>query len=424
MSLLSSLWSSWWWPSPSPSPHLQPHPWPECSLFNHDRYWLLWVKPVFSELSLSQRVKSWWGYSQEGQGFSKDAVPVGRRRHSQQISNKKLSCEAQKNSKPHKHGYHTRTQPHSKEELRMDAWTRKRPVVERSQFRLRLQRRKSRKGPGQLANSKQQKVREAKNDFSQHLCDKLKEDNPLDELSYDIKKRLAAHMVLSCIHGKSEISRRWDVWLTVAGFLEVNSWSVRKLAQEYDVYLELKTSERGMHSKAFSPITNPEFEEFWEKLTALVRQRSLGSKGTSRLTVKNVTQCVNDDRSIHEELTYSERTTCRWLRHRGFELMTVWKTVDIDGHEQPQVVADHIRLAKELQEIRHSLIDDESLEVEENPMATHVLITRDEKIHRSNDAQKRFWGDCTMEKLPAKSQGRTSMTSDVLSEIYSFVRYN
>ncbi|KAF4701499.1 hypothetical protein FOZ62_000378, partial [Perkinsus olseni] len=116
----------------------------------------------------------------------------------------------------------------------------------------------------------------------------------------------------------------------------------------------------------------------------------------------------------------------RWLEALDFKLVQVKKTLYVDGHERPDVVADRARLAKQLDELKPLIltVDDETLEVKPNPQASFILVSQDEKIHHSNDQQKRYWSDGTNTVLPKKSQGRTIMTSDFLSEVFGFIKFS
>ncbi|KAF4680911.1 hypothetical protein FOZ60_012833 [Perkinsus olseni] len=91
-----------------------------------------------------------------------------------------------------------------------------------------------------------------------------------------------------------------------------------------------------------------------------------------------------------------------------------------------QELQDRARLAKQLDELKPLIltVDDETLEVKPNPQASFILVSQDEKIHHSNDQQKRYWSDGTNTVLPKKSQGRTIMTSDFLSEVFGFIKFS
>ncbi len=69
-------------------------------------------------------------------------------------------------------------------------------------------------------------------------------------------------------------------------------------------------------------------------------------------------------------------------------------------------------------------VDEETLEVHENPLTTHILVSQDEKIHHSNDQLQCYWSDGSFTQLPPKSMGQTVMTSDFISETYGFIRHS
>ncbi|KAF4646486.1 hypothetical protein FOZ61_005762, partial [Perkinsus olseni] len=152
---------------------------------------------------------------------------------------------------------------------------------------------------------------------------------------------------------------------------------------------------------------------------------AVGKGGKPNLTVKDIARWINNELCLGEDDGYSERTVSRWLEALDFKLVQVKKTLYVDGHERPDVVADRARLAKQLDEMKPLLltVDDETLEVKSNPHASFILVSQDEKIHHSNDQQKRYWSDGTNTVLPKKSQGRTIMTSDFLSEVFGFVKF-
>ncbi|KAF4648088.1 hypothetical protein FOL46_003355, partial [Perkinsus olseni] len=153
---------------------------------------------------------------------------------------------------------------------------------------------------------------------------------------------------------------------------------------------------------------------------------AVGKGGKPNLTVKDIARWINNELCLGEDDGYSERTVSRWLEALDFKLVQVKKTLYVDGHERPDVVADRARLAKQLDEMKPLLltVDDETLEVKSNPHASFILVSQDEKIHHSNDQQKRYWSDGTNTVLPKKSQGRTIMTSDFLSEVFGFVKFS
>ncbi|KAF4695818.1 hypothetical protein FOZ60_003414 [Perkinsus olseni] len=138
------------------------------------------------------------------------------------------------------------------------------------------------------------------------------------------------------------------------------------------------------------------------------------------------TDWVNETLGLEKDEAYSERTVGDWMHFLGFDIVLVKKTLYVDGHEREDVVSDRERFGKQLDKLEPKLltIDDDTLEVQPNPAAEYILISQDEKIHHSNDVQRRYWSDKSFSKLPTKSQGRTIMTSDFLSEVYGFIKYS
>ncbi|KAF4648053.1 hypothetical protein FOZ61_003201 [Perkinsus olseni] len=67
--------------------------------------------------------------------------------------------------------------------------------------------------------------------------------------------------------------------------------------------------------------------------------------------------------------------------------------------------------------------EDGTLRLRQSAEAKFVLISQDEKIYHSNDQLSRYWSDGSFTKLPAKSAGRTVMSSDFLSEVYGLIRH-
>ncbi|KAF4738156.1 hypothetical protein FOZ62_009129, partial [Perkinsus olseni] len=154
--------------------------------------------------------------------------------------------------------------------------------------------------------------------------------------------------------------------------------------------------------------------------------KAIGGSGKQRLTVKELTSWVNRELELEGDDKYAERTVCGWLHFLGYNVETVRKRLYVDGHERPDVVADRERFGQELDKVKPLLltIDDESLEIEPNPNARYILVSQDEKIHHSNDVQKRYWSNGEFTAPFHKGSGRTVMTSDFMSEIFGFIKYS
>ncbi len=97
----------------------------------------------------------------------------------------------------------------------------------------------------------------------------------------------------------------------------------------------------------------------------------------------------------------------------------------MDGHACADVMTDRERLSKDLNEIQQLLltIDDETLQMREHLNALCILGLQDEKIHHSNDVQKRYWLNGEFRVAFNKSLGGTAMMSDFLSEVFGFIKY-
>ncbi|KAF4647126.1 hypothetical protein FOL47_005052, partial [Perkinsus chesapeaki] len=179
---------------------------------------------------------------------------------------------------------------------------------------------------------------------------------------------------------------------TASDFLELSPRSVLKWCVEYELERQLSESKRGKHTKTFTPIHDPSYEDFRNKLRSFIKDHSLGTAGTPNLTIKKVTEWVNEYLGLQDDDGYSERTVGGWMHYLGFGLVIVKKTLYIDGHEREDVIADRERLGRQLDELKPKLltIDDDTLQIQDNPAAEYILISQDEKIHHSNDVQQRY----------------------------------
>ncbi|EEQ99708.1 hypothetical protein Pmar_PMAR010971 [Perkinsus marinus ATCC 50983] len=348
------------------------------------------------------------------------------KRTSERLATKTAAASSECSVSTARHGYHTRLNPLSGSQLRNVGHVGKRsgPVKKRVS---KLVQRKGARRP----SKRELEIREARNAAWREKTARMKEqllvDNPLDDISWDMKERLAVYFVLKQAYVTQPGSiAKYLAGSEVAALMGLSPGSVAAWIREYEINMELSQSKRGRHSKTFSPMYDEAFADFRRKLKAYVKSESLGKQGTPNLTVKTVAQWVNTELGLEGDDCYSERSVGRWLHYLDFKIFTLKKTLYVDGHERSDVVADRQRFAHALDEVYPSLltIDDEILDVKPNPDATHILVSQDEKIHHSNDVQRRYWSDGSFVALPTKSMGRTVMTSDFLSEIYGFIKYS
>ncbi|KAF4710226.1 hypothetical protein FOZ63_005897 [Perkinsus olseni] len=327
----------------------------------------------------------------------------------------------------HVHQYHTRSQPQSNPQLRAALGNPiPRPKSEPSSPSNPIGR--VRKGSSRLSGAQKahkQRVADAGQAHVDRMLQRLEDDNPLDDLSLDLKKRIACYLVLKETYGLHQSDKRSEVEGRIAGMLGFSSRSVSAWSREYELAERLEESVRVRHPKSMSPLGNPEYEDFRERLRSFIRTEAVGKGGKPNLTVQAVARWINGELELGDDSGYSERTVSRWMELLDFKLVTVKKTLYVDGHERPDVIADRARLFRQMAEVRPSLlsVDPETLELVPNFDARFILVSQDEKIHHSNDQQKRYWSDGFNAVLPKKSQGRTVMTSDFLSEVFGFIRF-
>ncbi|KAF4731620.1 hypothetical protein FOZ62_013847 [Perkinsus olseni] len=342
--------------------------------------------------------------------------------------------EEEQSASPVIHGYNTRSQPLTRWQQRKATGKVKAkdaPPKKKAPWKTSFQPRKNAKGPSKKLQQQRDAKRQQRLQHRQadEIIASLELDNPLDDISWDSKKRLASYWVLKRyyegIRSGLEVTKEYLVQ-EVSDLLDVSTNSVLRWCIEYELNRAIAESKRGKHSKSFSPILDAGYEDFRDRLKSFIRENSLGGSGKPNLTIKRVAGWVNEDLGLTNEDGYSERTVGDWMHYLGFDIVLVKKTLYVDGHEREDVVADRERFGKQLDDLRPKLltIDDETLEVQANPEAKFILISQDEKIHHSNDVQRRYWSDKSFSKLPTKSQGRTIMTSDFLSEVYGFVKYS
>ena len=85
---------------------------------------------------------------------------------------------------------------------------------------------------------------------------------------------------------------------------------------------------------------------------------------------------------------------CNWLHICGFKVTESKKGIYYDGHERADVVQDRLnRFIPQLNEILENCVsvdrDSWGNLVIVRPEAKYILVNQDEKIHHSNDVQRR-----------------------------------
>ncbi|KAF4753682.1 hypothetical protein FOZ62_018177, partial [Perkinsus olseni] len=130
-----------------------------------------------------------------------------------------------------------------------------------------LTRRKNSAPPSRKVQELRVAKREKKADEITSLLESLECNSPLDELPLELKRRLACHFVLKLIHVAGRA--RADAEEEVAGLLDLTARA---------------ESRRGKHSKVLSPMTEPSYLCFREKLREEVKSKAIGGSGKQRLT--------------------------------------------------------------------------------------------------------------------------------------------
>ena len=211
-----------------------------------------------------------------------------------------------------------------------------------------------------------------------------------------------------------------------ARLVNVTEKTIRNWVYDYEVSSFLRDSKRGKHAKTASPITDD--PEFRERFKNYVRESSR-VEGEKNLTCANLTVWVNEELGLEGEYAYKQSCIRKWLLFCNFRVMETKKGVYYDGHEREDVVKDrNERFIPELMEILDNAVSVDESESGEvvliRPNAKYLIVNQDEKIHHSNEVEKFYWGDETLNFLPAKSLGRTVMTSDFVTVLEGVVRYN
>jgi hypothetical protein len=106
-----------------------------------------------------------------------------------------------------------------------------------------------------------------------------------------------------------------------------------------------------------SPIDEPEFRE---ELRQFVKENSR-QKGEV-LTLLQIRTWVGEKLQLDETKWYAENTMMRWMHQLGFHIQTQKKSLYVDGHERPDVVASRVKFMADYRKLREKcfLIDDAS----------------------------------------------------------------
>ena len=290
--------------------------------------------------------------------------------------------------------------------------------------------RKKRKKAGNLSRYSEREIQREIERNQKVLNEKVRIENlksclgnPWDEVSFDEKKKFALHFYYTHLQEHSgECSRiKGPSRDHAAGLVGVSSRTIGQWALDFETTTYIQESKRGRHSKTKTPIND---ELFCYEFKAHVKENTR-KRGEANLTAAELVKWVNARLNLEGQDCYSERTVVNWLHATGFKVTESRKGIYFDGHERPDVVEDRARFIKEYEEYYKEAvkIDPTTLETIDKDMK-YLLISQDEKIHHSNDVQARHWDDGHMNFPPAKSQGRTVMTSDFVDPIGGFVQYS
>ncbi|KAF4647274.1 hypothetical protein FOL47_004825, partial [Perkinsus chesapeaki] len=155
----------------------------------------------------------------------------------------------------------------------------------------------------------------------------LEQDNPLDDISWDLKKRLSVYFALRLCYVIEPWRPKYQVEAQVAELVGVTSNRLGDWIRDYELNFEFAESKRGKHTKAFSPMYDESFDTFRQQLVSFIKKNSVGEPGKPNFTVNKIKDWVNSELQLEGEDCYSERTVCRWLHFLGFQLLTVKKTL-------------------------------------------------------------------------------------------------
>ena len=115
--------------------------------------------------------------------------------------------------------------------------------------------------------------------------------------------------------GMSYTESRGGAVRDVATIVCVDRSTIFKWLHELDTVGELARSKRGRHSKAITPIVNPQFRQ---KFCDYAHQQ-----GEPNLTTQALAEWVNEILSLAGDNKYSSETIRRWLHDCGFQVGTI-----------------------------------------------------------------------------------------------------
>ena len=119
--------------------------------------------------------------------------------------------------------------------------------------------------------------------------------------------------------GMSYTESRGGAVRDVATIVCVDRSTIFKWLHELDTVGELSRSKRGRHSKAITPIVNPQFrQKFCDYVRANAHQQ-----GEPNLTTQALAEWVNEILSLDGDNKYSSETIRRWLHDCGFQVGTI-----------------------------------------------------------------------------------------------------
>ena len=119
--------------------------------------------------------------------------------------------------------------------------------------------------------------------------------------------------------GMSYTESRGGAVRDVATIVCVDRSRIFKWLHELDTVGELSRSKRGRHSKAITPIVNPQFrQKFCDYVRANAHQQ-----GEPNLTTQALAEWVNEILSLAGDNKYSSETIRRWLHDCGFQVGTI-----------------------------------------------------------------------------------------------------
>ncbi|KAF4648622.1 hypothetical protein FOL47_002987, partial [Perkinsus chesapeaki] len=133
------------------------------------------------------------------------------------------------------------------------------------------------------------------------VLESLRANSPLDEMSLNLKKRLAVYLSLTQYYSYWGWESRENVEDFVTDMLDLKSSSVHRWCIEYEAHHFLEEGRRGKHSKVRSPLYDAEYASFRERFRDYVKNNSLGQAGQPNLTADALADWVNLDLQLNGE---------------------------------------------------------------------------------------------------------------------------